>query len=62
LSKQSVMVGDKLYEVSVSQERKTVWRALGEFNGKWIEAKGRSRGQALVAWRRRAESAQHHRE
>lgn len=51
MGKHTVTVGDKYYEVSVSQQSKTVWLATGEFYGKSLDVKGRSATQALAHWR-----------
>jgi hypothetical protein len=54
--KMGVMVWDKLHEIDVNQQSKTVWIAVGEFRGKIIEAKGRSRFSAAGQWRKIADN------
>jgi hypothetical protein len=52
MGKHVVTIGDKQYEVDVSQQSMTVWRAFGQFDGRYLEVKGRSATQALQNWRR----------
>jgi hypothetical protein len=47
-------VWDKPHSVSVHQKSKTVWVAVGEYNGERVEVKGRTESQALAAWREAA--------
>jgi hypothetical protein len=49
--KHTVQVSNRSYEVSVYQKSKTVWIAVGDYEGERIEVKGRSEAQALGNWR-----------
>ena len=48
------MVWDKPYKVSVHSKSKTVWVAVGEYQGQRIEVKGRTESQAVASWREAA--------
>lgn len=50
----TVMVWDKPHKVTVHQNSKSVWVAVGEYMGETLETKGRSQSQALSAWREAA--------
>ncbi len=52
--KHTVQVWDRPYEVSVYQKSKSVWVAVGDYEGQRIEGKGRSEAQALGSWRESA--------
>jgi hypothetical protein len=52
--KHTVQVWDHSYEVSVHQKSKTVWIAVGDYEGQRIETKGQSETQALASWREAA--------
>lgn len=49
-----VRVYNRTYQVAVYQKSKTVWIAVGEYEGARIEVKGRSEGTALSQWREAA--------
>jgi hypothetical protein len=51
LGERSVTVWGKSYEVSIVRESKTVYRAVGTYEGEHIDVKGRSEGSALGLWR-----------
>ena len=51
-----VNVWGKPHTVTVSQRSKSVWIAVGEYNGQHIETKGVSEASALKRWREAAES------
>jgi hypothetical protein len=50
----TVTVWDRQYEVSVYQKSKSVWVAVGDYEGQRIEVKGRSQSQAISSWREAA--------
>lgn len=50
----TVKVRDRPYEVSVHQKSKTVWIAVGEYEGHRIETEGRTESQAIASWREAA--------
>ena len=52
--KYSVTVHRKEYEVSVNQQFKAVWRAVGRYGDELIEATGRSESTVLAIWKERA--------
>jgi hypothetical protein len=52
--KHTVQVWNHSYEVSVYQKSKTVWIAIGDYEGQQIEGEGRSETQALGSWRESA--------
>jgi hypothetical protein len=54
MAEHTVMVWGKRYTVSASRQSKSVWRALGEYEGQWIETKGRTEGAAVIRWREAA--------
>jgi hypothetical protein len=54
MSERTVKVWDKPHRVTVYQTSKTVWIASGEYMGKTVQAKGRSEGTAIAAWREAA--------
>jgi len=45
-----VTVWGKTYEVTVSQQSKTVWRADGDYGGESISVTDRSQSTALKRW------------
>lgn len=49
--KRIVTVGSRPYRITVSQRAKSVWIALGDFDGGRLEVKGRSDTDAVSAWR-----------
>ena len=49
--KEVVTVWNKDYEITVSQQSKSVWIAVGEYMQERLELKGRSASQAVRAWR-----------
>ena len=49
-----VHIGGKPHFVSVHQESKIVWIAVGYHMGKRIEIKGRTQLDAVTQWRKRA--------
>lgn len=56
MSKQEkVIVWGKPQIVNVVQKSKSVWISSGEYSGEHLYARGRSLGQAILAWRRQAE-------
>jgi len=54
MSQHSVTVWGKQYDVKVNQLSKTVWRAVGDYEGKRIETKGRTESAALNQWKEAA--------
>ncbi len=46
----TVEVWGKSYTVTTYQKSKTVWIAVGEYMGKRIEVKGRSKTTAIKRW------------
>jgi hypothetical protein len=50
----TVTVWDRPYEVSVHQKSKTVWIAVGNYEGARVETQGRTESQALASWREAA--------
>jgi hypothetical protein len=50
----TVTVWSRQYEVSVYQKSKSVWVAVGDYEGQRIEVKGRSQSQAVASWREAA--------
>ena len=50
----TVTVWDRQYEISVYQKSKSVWVAVGTYEGQHIEVKGRSQSQAVSSWREAA--------
>ncbi len=50
----TVSVWSKTYEISVYQKSKTVWIAVGDYEGHRIEVKGRTQTQAVASWREAA--------
>ncbi len=46
----TVYVWEKPQVISVYQKSKTVWIAAGEYMGKPIEVKGRSKSSAIKRW------------
>ncbi len=52
----TVEVWGKSYSVFTRQKSKSVWIAVGEYMGKWIEVKDRSEATAIKAWRDAAHS------
>jgi hypothetical protein len=49
-----VKVWGTTQEVDVYQKSKAVWIAVGEYMGQHIEAKGRTKTQAVTSWREAA--------
>ncbi len=47
----TVEVWGKSYTVITHQKSKSVWIAVGEYMGKRIEVKDRSKGAAIKRWR-----------
>lgn len=47
----TVSVWDRPYAISVYQKSKTVWIAVGDYEGQRIEVKGRTQSQAVASWR-----------
>ena len=50
----SVTVGSKQYEVGVSQLSKTVWQAVGDYEGERITVGDRSAAAAITKWKETA--------
>ena len=50
----TVYVWEKPQVISVYQKSKTVWIAAGEYMGKQIEVKDRSKSSAIACWREAA--------
>lgn len=50
----TILVWDRPYEISVYQKSKSVWVAVGDYEGQRIEVKGRSQSQAIASWRETA--------
>jgi hypothetical protein len=50
----TVEVWSRRYEISVYQKSKSVWVAVGDYEGQRIEVKGRSQSQAVASWREAA--------
>jgi len=50
----TVTVWNTQITITVHQKLKTVWVAVGEYHGERIEVKGRTRTQAISAWREAA--------
>jgi hypothetical protein len=51
VTRHMVRVLDRPQIVSIERTSRTVWVAVGEYNGERIEAKGSSEAAALAAWR-----------
>lgn len=49
-----IHIESKPHVVSVHQESKTVWIAVGYHKGKRIEIKGQTRLDAVTQWRKKA--------
>jgi hypothetical protein len=49
--KVSVTVHGHDYEITVHQEKKTVWLGTGVYMGEWYQAKGRTENDAISRWR-----------
>jgi hypothetical protein len=54
ITKTTVFVWDKPYEITVHQKSKTVWIARGEYLGEQLESKGSSQTVAAAHWREQA--------
>jgi hypothetical protein len=54
MAEHTVIVWDKQYKVSVDRISKSVWRAVGDYEGHHIETKDRTRSTALKRWREAA--------
>jgi hypothetical protein len=54
ITKTTVFVWDKPYEITVHQKSKTVWIARGEYLGEQLESKGSSQTAAAAHWREQA--------
>jgi hypothetical protein len=52
--KTTVTVWDKPYEITVYQKSKSVWIAVGDYDGKEIRVDGRSQSSAAEHWRETA--------
>lgn len=50
----TVSVWNKSYAISVYQKSKTVWIAVGDYEGHRIEVKGRTQTQVVASWREAA--------
>jgi hypothetical protein len=50
----TVHIRSKPHVVSVHQQSKTVWIAVGYYTGKRIEVKGRTQLDAVAQWRKKA--------
>ena len=50
MSRHTVSVWGKEYQVSVDQLSKTVYRAVGDYEGERIETKDRTESTALKRW------------
>ena len=50
----TVHIRSKPHVVSVHQQSKTVWIAVGYYTGKRIEVKGRTQLDAVAGWRKKA--------
>ena len=50
----TVEVWGKSYTVNTRQKSKSVWIAVGEYMGKMIEVKDRSKATAIKRWREAA--------
>ena len=49
--KRTVTVWDNVHQITVQQQSKTVWVAVGEYRGERLEVKGKTDTQAVAAWR-----------
>lgn len=49
-----VTVWDKHYKVDVYQQSKSVWIAVGDYEGERVETKDRSQSTALKRWKEAA--------
>lgn len=47
----SIKVWERDYEVIVSQNSRSVWIAVGDYEGQEIRATGRTPAQAAASWR-----------
>jgi hypothetical protein len=54
MSERTVKVWEKVYVVHVYQRSKSVWEAVGDYEGERIETKDRSEATALKRWREAA--------
>ena len=54
MTKITVTVWDKQYEITVYQKSKSVWIAVGDYEGKEIRVDGRSQSAAASHWRETA--------
>ena len=54
MAQRTVSVWGKQYEVAVDQLSKSVWRAVGNYEGHSIETKDRSESTALKRWQEAA--------
>lgn len=52
--KLTVEVWGRPYEISVRQKSKSVWVATGDYQGHYVEVKGRTESQAIAGWREAA--------
>jgi hypothetical protein len=50
----TVEVWGTKYEVDVHQKSKTVWVAVAEFMGEYLQVQGRTQTQAVSSWREAA--------
>jgi len=56
MAERTVRVWDKPYTVSVYQQSKSVWIAVGDYMGERLQVKDQSEGSALKRWREAARS------
>jgi hypothetical protein len=54
MAEHRVTVWDRIYTVDVHKTSKSVWRAVGEYEGEHIETQDRSETTALKRWREAA--------
>lgn len=54
INQRKILVDGEECVVTCSQTRKTVWVAVGECNGKFIQEDGSSRNVAFTNWERSA--------
>ena len=56
MSSHRVIVDGEVCDVTCNQTSKTVWTAVGDCNGKPVEAKGSSQSSAVANWKGKAMS------
>lgn len=54
MMKQAVRVWDVSYEITVYQKSKSVWVAVGDYLGEWVEVKASSASSAAKHWQEAA--------